>query len=328
MLDRKGRCSTINHNNSSIQLEEIQASYCETNSLPQLQCNDQCQPSESSLPEITAEEKLSATNCCPVSNEGNDRNSHSIFIPDTNKELSTVEDSEDVTFDDQVLHEDNSAELISNTAITNFKESPEISEQLKPTKDTQQQNIPLQEATQLLSMKTLQSIHQLIPKHNLKRTREINEQGQIPIQQLTLHSNQITKLTNLNLEQSMPNRKKITNTKPTTMVQLPDGRKFKVVKYVPPEKNTDSNDNSDSQIQSVETTTVKNDPVQKKYSIKLRCPATPDTGEVSKKWLTKEEKERKKEYKMRYLSSFREVQEEKEMGSKDQGQDIWRRKPI
>ena len=115
---------------------------------------------------------------------------------------------------------------------------------------------------------------------------------------------------------SRTNLKKITQTKGNTRLQLPNGKLLKVVKYVPQtqvvlNKPTPECNNQCAEINNVHTENPPKASLKKKYSLTLKGGDKPLSNKASKKWITKDEKERQKEYKFRYLASFREIQEDK-----------------
>ena len=101
-------------------------------------------------------------------------------------------------------------------------------------------------------------------------------------------------------------------------LQLPNGTKFKVVKYVPPEKLTDGNL---SCLKSVEESSriesVPHQQQKRKYSLTVKPQSQNMMMNEDKpsKWLKtnemkKQAPQREKVYKFNYLSSFKEIRED------------------
>ena len=97
-------------------------------------------------------------------------------------------------------------------------------------------------------------------------------------------------------------------------LKFPDGTKFKIVKYVPPEdktnvRKTKSNTSSTEHLDVGEAQEIPKEPKKAKYSLIVKS-ATKKNKPEGNKWITTDEKtQREKIYKFRYLNTPRELVE-------------------
>ena len=128
----------------------------------------------------------------------------------------------------------------------------------------------------------------------------------------TVSKHEIPKDNHVHFQASKYDFQKLSNPRNNTTVKFPDGKIFKVVKYVPPTETVKLTQNTDCKFLPIASSETSNDILKnrekKKYT--LTTGRSTNLAEDSK-WLSKETKDGQANKKFRYLGSFQEMKEDR-----------------